>query len=82
MGFGNKIKQAFEMLTFNEQTISSFSKDETNTKFAHWVLVILGLAFGFGIGIFTGPFVIIFMIIGRVELLTIFILIKKFLFKN
>jgi hypothetical protein len=69
MGFSYKIKQAFEMLTFNEQAISNFSKDKTNTKFAHWVLVILGLAFGFGFGIFTGPLVIIFMIIGVITMI-------------
>ena len=31
---------------------------------------------------FTKYFLIIFMIIGRVELLTILIILKKFLFKN
>lgn len=64
MSFGNKMKQAFEMLTFNEQVISSFSKDKTNTRFAHLVLLIMGLAYGFGLGIFTGPGVFLFMIIG------------------
>ncbi len=64
MSFGNKMKQVFEMLVFEEQAISKFSKDKANTKFAYLVLLIMGLAYGFGLGIFTGPLVIIFMLIG------------------